>query len=235
MRHFLGVQHPELINVLLNEVFGLVQAFQTDPLTFQLYQSGRSVFEDLVLNPDTGQPTLKSGFLSDFRNYFLPVVVSSLRFIPLPRLEFSTEQFDMILDNVIISGAQIIPNLVEFRMENELQLSPRPELPDSYFLNIINFAVYQIQANIHNVEYAIRKKTFPRFEDVGLANIILDGNGLSIRTRTAFDTNLPYTTLVPLGLEATIDSLRLQPIESHHPAIYRLFGKRFVETTVFHC
>ena len=90
---------------------------------------------------------------------------------------------------------------------------------------MIHLAVYQIQANIRNVEFAYRKKTFPRFEDVGLANIVMDGNGLSVITKTALDPNLPYTTLVPLQIEAHIDSLRIELLESHHPMVYRVFGK----------
>jgi hypothetical protein len=228
LRQMLGTQHPGIVNGVLSEAFSLINAFRQDGLTTDLYSSLRAVITDLALDPETGGFQLKPGLLKDFRNEMIPAIMSSLRFIPLPRIEVSTDQFDVILDNVILSGPQIIPSLIEFRVENELQLSPRPELPDAYFLNVVHLAVYQVQVNIRNVEFAIRKKKFPTFEDVGLANIVLAGNGLSLVTRTAVDPNLPYTTLVPMVIEATIDQLNLEILESHHKTLGRLFGKSLV-------
>jgi hypothetical protein len=87
-----------------------------------------------------------------------------LRYIPLPRIELSDEDYDIAFDNVVLSTENILPNLVEFAVQKEVQLSPRPELPDAYFMNVINLNIFQIQADIRNVEFAYRKKSFPKME-----------------------------------------------------------------------
>lgn len=79
---------------------------------------------------------------------------------------------------------------------------------------------------MQGIEYAVRKKSFPKIEDVGSMNINLGGRGLIVRARIAIDPNLPHTTLLPLGIQATIDELHLDVVETHHPRIMKTFGKQ---------
>jgi hypothetical protein len=108
---------------------------------------------------------------------------------------------------VILQGENILPSLINASIENNVQVSPLPDLPSSYFLSILNLDLLQIQLAVEGVEFEYRRKRFPYIEESCLANIFLSGTGLSIHTKTAFDPNLPQTTLIPMVLHFIFTSM----------------------------
>jgi hypothetical protein len=88
---------------------------------------------------------------------------------------------------------------------------------------------YQIQLDVRDAEFAIRKHTFPRIDDVGLADIFVGGNGLTIRTKIAVDPNLWYTTLIPVEIDASIDRLNVRIHDSRHDGLYKVLSATIVK------
>lgn len=229
-RFIFGDRYAQLTDPLMQEFFNLMDAIQNDRMTNELADSARMMVRSIFYDRKTGRPALKTAILKDVRNVYLPLFLDTFRYIPLPRIEISDDNYDIAFDNIVFSTENILPNLIELAMQNELQVSPRPDLPDAYFINIITLNIYQIQCDFRNIEFAIRKKSFPKMEDMGLADVFLGGNGLSVETKTAYDSNLWYTTLVPQEINATIDNLRIQLHDSQHDTLYRLLGKSLLNS-----
>jgi hypothetical protein len=166
--------------------------------------------------------------LKDLRTAFLPLMAQSLRYLPLPMIVIDSPDFYMTLDNVVFRLDNVLPNLVEFTVSNSVQMSPRMDFPDAYFMNLLELNILQIQTDLRNVEFRYVKKGFPRMEDEGVMDIFIGGNGLSLHTKTAFDPNLWYTTVVPVDIKADIDVMKVKLHETNRDLLYRLMGKVLV-------
>lgn len=223
-RTMLVNNYPDLTNAFLNEITALFGSFRQNHLLKDFSRVFESLQNHLLFDERTGELTLKSNLIKDLRQVYFPILLQSIRYLPLPRIEINDEQYDLAFENIVLSLDEIVPNMVDIKWENEVQISPRPDLPDAYYMNVLNIDIYQIQANLKNVEFAYRKKSFPVFEDEGLADLIIGGNGLSVHVRVAVDPNLWYTTLIPLDIDVTIDYLDLRLHDALHNYMYKLIG-----------
>ncbi|KAI3653612.1 hypothetical protein MP228_001559 [Amoeboaphelidium protococcarum] len=227
-RKLFGTKIPQLINSFVFELQNILNGLQSDPALNTIYQSGWQVVQSILMDPQSGQVTLKQDLIQDLRQVFLPIIASTFKFVALPRIEISDANMDVTFDNIVISLESALPNLVEVNFTNNIQMSPRPNLPSAFYISTMDVNLYQIQADLRNVEFSINKRGFPPLRDAGLADIFLSGNGLSITTKTAIDTNLWYTTLVPVDIKVNIDALRINLHDSSHDFAYRLLGTSLV-------
>ena len=227
-RLILGERYPQQINRLLNTANAVFEGFKSNQLLNAFRDAAFAFYRDLLIDPQTNKFTIKASLLHDIRTVYLPVLMRTVRYVPLPIIEFSDANYDFALENVVLAAENIIPSMIEFKVENQVQVSPLPSLPNAYFLNIITLDILQIQADIRNVEFAYRKKTFPRVRDSGLVDILLGGNGLSIHIKVAYDPNLAHTTLVPMEIDCSIDNLIITPHETSRDAMYKIMAPAVV-------
>lgn len=221
-RLILAEKYSTMTNRLLNELFNILDNLTKDSITRELYLSGKDLVESLVLDPKTGKYELKMPLLKDIRNVFLPLVAQTLKYIPLPRVELSTPEYDLYLDNIVLKAENILPNLVELTSQNTVQISPRSDFPDVYLMNLIELNILQIETDLRNVEFGYRKKTFPQRQDAGLADIIVGGQGLSIHTKIAVDPYLWYSTVIPMEIKVDIDALKIKMHDTQRDAINKI-------------
>lgn len=157
-----------------------------------------------------GKLTFKDELARDFATVLLPVsrlplpslhsrsliiflrqvMVSQVRYIPIPRIEHNDENIHVIVENIILTSDNFLPNVMEIKMKNSAVVGLRSELASTTATSVtLNF--YQIYADIRDVPFYFRKKTgFPRLQDHGVANIFV-----SFRRRF-WATDLQLTTLL---------------------------------------
>ncbi|KAJ1927276.1 hypothetical protein IWQ60_003084 [Tieghemiomyces parasiticus] len=92
------------------EVQALNEGFRQDPTTRQWTNELDGLFHDLFLD-EQGKPTIKANLVNDAVKA-LPELAAAARFVPLPRLEASDEEFEYAVDNLVISLTNILPNNV---------------------------------------------------------------------------------------------------------------------------
>eukprot|EP00158_Paraphelidium_tribonemae_P009744 Partr_v1_DN28947_c0_g1_i1_m24981 putative Conserved hypothetical protein len=204
--------------------FDIINGFRSNELLEDLAKASAKLYKDTFIDPNSQQFTLKQSILRDVKSLYLPMILKAFRYLPMPRIEISDAGYDFAFDNIVFATENLVPTLVEFKVENQVQVSPRPDLPDAYCLNVNTMDIMQIQADLRDVEFAYKKKSFPTLQDSGLADILLGGNGLSIHVRMAYDPNLWYTTLVPYDIDCSIDSMSIRVRESSRDAMYKIIG-----------
>lgn len=103
----------------------------------------------------------------------LQIVVSQVRYIPIPRIEHNDENIHIIVENIILTSDNFLPNVMEIKMKNAAVVGLRSELASQTATSVtLNF--YQIYADIRDVPFFFRKKTgFPKLQDHGVANIFV--------------------------------------------------------------
>ncbi|KAL7751249.1 hypothetical protein RI367_003455 [Sorochytrium milnesiophthora] len=219
-RRLLREHHRDETDAVLNELDSFMVAFESDKLTSALARDITALSESVMYNDD-GQLSFKSDLFDDFRRVFLPAILSHVQYIALPKIEHRDPQYDIVLDNIILSSKNVLPNILEVRMENAGILSPYSEINDR-FTHRITLNAFQIQADVHDVSFYYRKKTFPRLKDWGVADFQIMGQGISVYTTVEYDRWREDRTLIPRVVDVMVDDIHLHVHHSYHDGMYKI-------------
>ncbi|KAG6862129.1 hypothetical protein C0991_011549, partial [Blastosporella zonata] len=99
--------------------------------------------------------------------------------IPIPRIEYTDEGLDLVVENLTLQGKNLFPNIIGLEAHNYLRFSPYKGIKDeSKHRFTLTFA--QMQADMHQVAFYYHKKTgMAKMKDSGLADVLLGGEGLT--------------------------------------------------------
>jgi hypothetical protein len=138
LKFMLVFEYPELAKTFIDHLKFLVLSFENDPITSEIKELTDGLYKCLFICKGGGNVTLKSGLLADLRNAFLPIVLKTLKYIPLPRIDICDKEYDFSLNNIVIRTEHLIPSLVDFVVTNECQILFRKDLPSEYFINVVD-------------------------------------------------------------------------------------------------
>jgi len=107
-------------------------------------------------------------------------LIEEVGYIPIPRVEYSDESLDLVVENLTLQGRNLFPNIVKFEAFNFIKFSPYNAIEDDY-RHKISFSLEQMQADMRDVAFYYHKKTgLPKMKDSGLADVLLGGEGLTV-------------------------------------------------------
>jgi len=123
----------------------------------------------------------------DVSQVFLPRLLGALKEVPLPRVEFTSEDLDLIVDNIRFESASFIPDGAHFRsvLDYTTQKGYAAYASEGNVQTTLSFAGLRMAAK--NISYYINKKSgWVGLEDSGLLDIYLGSehpdadNGLDV-------------------------------------------------------
>ena len=79
--------------------------------------------KELLFSEDGGL-TYKPELWTDIRKVILPSLINSIGYIPIPRVEYTDNQQDLVIENLALSGRNLFPNLVSMEAHNYVRFSP---------------------------------------------------------------------------------------------------------------
>jgi hypothetical protein len=179
-----------------------------------------AIHRDLWMDRD-GNPAFKPHLLNDMRKTLLPAFMDEIRYIPVPRIEYSDKQFDVVVENLVISGDTLLPNVFDTKVESFNSFSLRSEYskPSSQSLMI---RMSEIQADIDDVVFWYHKKSgFPKIQDRGVASLTVGGKGITIVVRVHSVADDPSRTFKVDYCKAHVDKLKVKVNDSHHDILYK--------------
>lgn len=227
---------------LMSELNDFTEAMRTDPLTKELVASVRDITNDLMMDAQ-GNYQLKTQLLRDVATVFLPMLFSSIKYVPIPRIEHEDDNYHLIVEDIVLSSQNFLPNLMELKMKNAALIGLRKGV-ESATGHSVTMNFFHIQSRIQDVPFYFRKKHgFPRISDYGVADLLIGGQGISVLLKLGIDQYSPTRTLVPRRVMCTVDNLKLQIHGSQRDSLYKMFGgvmstqikaqiQRSVETTL---
>lgn len=134
---------------------------------------------------EIGSPDL----LHDLVNTFLPLLISSVQCVPIPRVELSTPQLDLLLENVIVSPGQTVnhssflPHSAKISSNNDLEISKnRLGNVSSTATSVLRLRMDGISVAADELGYWMRVRTGLGcwLADEGIASFHLDESGISV-------------------------------------------------------
>ncbi|GAA5872596.1 hypothetical protein JCM1840_004849 [Sporobolomyces johnsonii] len=110
----------------------------------------------------------------DVSQVFLPRLLGALKQVPLPRVEYTSEDLDLIVDNIRFESASFIPDAAHFKTNLDYSTKKGYAAYASEFSThtTLSFAGLRMQAT--NISYYIAKKTgWIGLEDSGLLDVFI--------------------------------------------------------------
>lgn len=134
---------------------------------------------DLLFDSE-GSLKFKSDLWRDIRKVILPTLIDQVGYIPIPRIEYSDDSLDLVVENLTLQGRNLFPNIVQIEAHNFVKFSPYNAITDDH-RHRITFTLEQIQADMRDVAFYYHKKTgLPKMKDSGIADVLLGGEGLAV-------------------------------------------------------
>jgi hypothetical protein len=97
---------------ILDEIKFLADQFDQDPQNRRFGESMRKLFNDLG-NDENGNPTFKPHLVKDLTDVIIPGIFESIRYVPIPRIEYSDPMIDAVIENLVIESDNLMPNILE--------------------------------------------------------------------------------------------------------------------------
>ena len=200
--------------------FGL--QFDEDAQNKRFATSVNKLFTDLG-NDQNGKPTFKKHLVKDLSQVIVPGLFESVRYVPIPRIEYSDPMVDMIVENLVIEGDNLAPNSFEFGSDNYFRWGRKTVTSKNK--NKVMVSVSGVQMDLKDVSYYVHKKQgFPSVKDTGVMDIFMGGSGFSfkIAMETADKSDRQHFFKINT-VTVDIKSLTIKLKQSKHKLLFNIF------------
>lgn len=125
--------------------------------------------------------------LQDSINVFIPLLIATIQYIPIPRLEISTPDMDLLLENLIIEPGRTINNTsffpyrLKIETRNDLEIRKARFRTTSKVTSLVTIKIDGLSARADELGFWLRAHSgLLRLADQGIASFELDERGIDI-------------------------------------------------------
>ncbi|ORY77290.1 hypothetical protein BCR37DRAFT_351059 [Protomyces lactucae-debilis] len=229
-RYFLQDKYQEHWDRLMDEVKRFGDAFAQDPENVRFGNAVQHLIDDLGKDKD-GKPAFKKHLLKDVGNVILPALFRRIRYVPVPRIEVMDPAVDVVIENLILEGQNIIPNLIEVKNDNFLKYSAYSKIKSKH-THMFEIRLSQIQLDLKDIAYYVHKKQgFPSLKDTGIVDVLISGSGLTvdIGLETA-DEKAGEHFFKPAKVYVNIHHMDVKLQKSKHKLLFSIFRPLLMST-----
>ena len=209
-------------NHVLDEFKFFGQQFDQDAQNRRFAESMQKLFNDLG-NDQAGKPTFKPHLVKDLSSVIIPGIFESVRYVPVPRIEYTDPMIDAIVENLVIESDNLAPNSFEFSTDNYFRWGRKTVTNKNK--NKVMVSVSGVQMDLRDVSYYVNKKQgFPSLKDTGVMDIFMGGSGFSfkIAMETADKSDRQHFFKINT-VTVDIKSLTIKLKQSKHKTLFNLF------------
>lgn len=221
--HFLlRERYRDHTNRVLDEVKFFGKEFDEDPQNKKFAASINKLFTELG-NDENGKPVFKKHLLKDLSNVVVPGIFVNVRYVPVPRIEYTDPMIDAIVENLVIESDNLAPNSFEFGSDNYFRWGRKTVTNKSK--NKVMVSVSGVQMDLKDVSYYINKKQgFPSIKDTGVMDIHMGGTGFSfkIAMETADKSDGQHFFKIN-KVDVDMKSLNIKLKQSKHKLLFNIF------------
>ncbi|KAH9851443.1 hypothetical protein C2E23DRAFT_732995 [Lenzites betulinus] len=222
-RQFYDDKYKGHFDNLINSVQAWFGAIGDDPLNKQIGNNFAQLAKDLFFDGD-GNLKFKPELWADIRQQIIPGFIDQVGYVPIPRIEYTDEAMDLVIENLALSGKNLFPNLISMEARNFAKLSAYKNIKDE-FHHEFTLTLGQVQADMRDVAFYFRKKTgTPKITDSGLADILLGGSGLTVTVHLVSADKDRSSVFKVKDVSTSIHTLKFSIRDSKHDTLYKLLG-----------
>ncbi|KAI1141065.1 hypothetical protein F5Y05DRAFT_298223 [Hypoxylon sp. FL0543] len=125
--------------------------------------------------------------IHDALNVFIPLIISAIQHVPIPRLEISTPTIDLLLENLIIepgttvNNTSFLPYRLKIETYNDVEIRKARFRTSASTKNLMLIKIDGLSARADEVGFWLRAHSgLFRLADEGIASFALDERGIDI-------------------------------------------------------
>lgn len=206
--------------IIVDESKAIFERIRNDPDVKHFNEKAAQFFENFTYtDPADGKRRINRDLIVELRQYVVPLLLKQLEEIPVPTFEGHNEDYDYRIENLVLSGSDIIPDRVMVYFDSEFEFNVS-QLEAEKGSTTALLKVSDIKTKIPGVRFWIHKKTFPSIEDSGTANISITKKGAVLKIFLKIEnlfTEKP--TFVFSKVQFFIDALSINIIETKHTVL----------------
>ncbi|KAH0536634.1 hypothetical protein FGG08_006502 [Glutinoglossum americanum] len=201
-------------NRIIDESRYLINQFAEDPQSKKFGEALQKLFSDLG-NDENGKPVFKKHLVKDLTSVIIPAIFENVRYVPVPRIEFSDHTMDAIVENLVIESDNLMPNVLEIRNDNYFKWG-RKQISSKHTHSIMSKLVT-------DVSYYVKKGNFPPITDQGVADILLGGQGFSFKMKLSTVEKGRQCFFKVDKVDVDVKHLNIKLKQSNHKMLFSLF------------
>lgn len=207
---------------IVDEVKFMADQFDQDPQNKKFGQSMQKLFNDLG-NDENGKPTFKPHLVKDLTEVIIPAAFASLRYVPIPRIEYSDPMIDAVIENLVIESDNLMPNVLEIAGDNYFRWGRKGMANKKH--HSFQISVSGIQMDLRDVAYYVKKKEgFPGITDLGVADIFLGGTGFSFKMKLSTAHKKDRQNFFKVEkVDVNVKNFNIKLKQSKHKLMFGLF------------
>ena len=226
---------------IIDEFRFMGNQFDADPQNKAFTQSLQKLFSDLG-NDENSNAAFKPHLIKDLTEVVLPGIFESVRYVPIPRIEYTDPSMDAIVENLVIESDNLAPNVLEFGSDNywrwgrkqitnksksKIMLSVsgvQMDLRGMLMTLVLSLLVHKLTCHADVSYYIKRKQGFPSITDKGVCDIFMGGTGLSFKIEmetTDPSDRIHFFKVNKVNVEIKNLSIKLK--KSNHKLLFGLF------------
>lgn len=133
------------------------------------------------------QSGVNTDLVRDAINIFIPLLIAAIQYVPIPRIEVSTPDIDLLLENLIIepghtvNQSSFLPYRLRVETYNDLEIRKARFKTTSSTTHLVTIKIDGISARAEEIGFWMRAHSgLLRLADEGIASFALDDKGLDI-------------------------------------------------------
>ncbi|CBX96590.1 hypothetical protein LEMA_P108550.1 [Plenodomus lingam JN3] len=204
----------------------LGEQFDADPQNKQFAESVNKLFLDLGQD-ENGKTVFKPHLVKDLTDVIIPGFFENVRYVPIPRIEYSDPMIDAVVENLVIEGDNLAPNSLEFGSDNYWRWGRKSITSKNK--NKVMLSVSGVQMDLRDVSYYIkRKQGFPSITDKGVMDVFMGGSGFSFKVEMetadkARENHAQTHFFKVTKVESDIKNLQIKMKKSNHKLLFNMF------------
>ncbi|TVY40135.1 Uncharacterized protein LSUB1_G003384 [Lachnellula subtilissima] len=171
------------IDALIAQTRKTLDSVLNDTDVSKLFQTSLQIWN--ILNPTNTESNTE--LFTDTYTVFIPLLISAIQYIPIPRLEVAVPEIDLLLENLILEPGRTINNtsFLPFRLKvetyNDLTIHKRRFRTVSTVASLVTVKIQGLSIRADEVGFWLRAhKGLLRLADEGIASFELDDRGIDI-------------------------------------------------------
>lgn len=173
----------EDVDGLLAKLQSTMQSVLRDADISKLTQTSKNIAK--ILSP--AHQYTNTDLVTDAIHVFVPKLVEAIQYIPIPRVEVSTPEIDLLLENLIIepgvtvNHTSFLPYRLRVETRNDLEIRKARTRTTTSLESLVTIKVDGMSIRAEEVGYWFRVHSgLLQFSDEGIASFELDEKGIDI-------------------------------------------------------
>lgn len=207
------------VDGLLAQVQTTLQSVVRDEDVSNMYQATMRLVS--ILSPAGGY--INGDLVQDLIDVFVPLAIQAVQYVPIPRVEISTPEVDLLLENLIVEPGRTVNHSsffpYKFRVEtyNDFEIRKAKFRTTSSVTSLMTIKIDGLSMRADEIGFWMRAHSgFLKLADEGIASFQLDERGIDIHLD------------VEIGKEKLEKILTLKAVRVHiHKLNYQMRKSKF--------